>query len=311
MLRKVCRWLGGAIGYLLYGLTVLVILLWLLFPREAIRRFVEQSLHGAVPGVRWQIGALHLDLAGGLLLEVVEGYKPDDDSTRLLRMDTLIVQPLFLSSLRSGSPMARYSSAIGRGNLAGTVNWLSGERKLAVTGTVEDLKLTDAPVLDHLIGRAMQGTVSGVFEGNVRLSARELVSFQAEMRVDEGSVGLQQPILGHSDLPFTRVKVLLHGRDGVISMEQGEILSSLFDGRFAGKFSMQGGDLFNRLEVRGVLNPKNALFKWVDNAVALQAFRVQLKENALPFTITGGLMDPGIHFEEYAMQMQTLERELK
>lgn len=311
MLAKVCRWLGGAIGYLLYGLGVLTILLWLLFPRETIRRFVEQSLHGLGPDVRWQIGALRLDLPGGLHLEDIEGFGAEGETTRLLRIDRLTITPLLLPSLRIGTPSADYSLTIGKGSLSGTVRWQAGERKVSATGTARDVGLANAPLLGRLTGRVMEGTVSGLFEGEVRLPDRELLSLKGEMRVDEGRVGLQRSILGHRELPFSLIKAVVHGRDGVVNIEQGEVVSNLFDGRFAGTLSVQRDDLFDRLEVRGVLHPKNALFKWVDNGVALQAFRVQLKENTLPFTITGGLMDPGIHFEEYAMQMQTLERELK
>lgn len=311
MLKKVCLWLGGAIGYLLYGLTVLVILLWLLFPRETIRRFIEQSVHGLVPDVRWQIGRLRLDLPGGLLLEGIEGFGAEDDTTRLIRIDRLTIQPLFLPSLRIGSPSADYSVTMGKGSLTGTVRWLAGERRLSVTATARDVGLADVPLLGRLAGRVLEGTVSGVFGGDVRLPARELLSLQGEMRVDEGRVGLKRPILGHRELPFSLVKVNVHGRDGVVNIEQGEVVSNLFDGQFAGMFNVHRGELFDRLDVRGVLHPKNTLFKWVDNGAALQAFRVQLKENMLPFKIVGGLTDPGIHFEEYAMQMQTLERELK
>ena len=46
------------------------------------------------------------------------------------------------------------------------------------------------------------------------------------------------------------------------------------------------------------MQPKTKFFKGLDNTVALQAFRVQLKDNSLPFRISGDLSNPGIHYEE-------------
>lgn len=82
--------------------------------------------------------------------------------------------------------------------------------------------------------------------------------------------------------------------------------------RSRASLKLRGIDLaLSQLDLKGTMQPKTKFFKGLDNTVALQAFRVQLKDNSLPFRVSGDLSNPGIHFEEYSMHVQTLEKELK
>ena len=47
MLRKTLGWAGRSVGYLLYAIGLIAVLLWLLFPQEAVRRYLEASLNRA------------------------------------------------------------------------------------------------------------------------------------------------------------------------------------------------------------------------------------------------------------------------
>ena len=49
MLRKASGWLSSCIGYLLYAMGLLVVLLWLLFPKETMRRYLDESLNRVSP----------------------------------------------------------------------------------------------------------------------------------------------------------------------------------------------------------------------------------------------------------------------
>ena len=74
MLKKMCRWLGGQIGYLLYALALLVLLLWLLFPQEAFHRLLVQHINNAYPQLNWQMESMTLQMTKGLTLRGIEGY---------------------------------------------------------------------------------------------------------------------------------------------------------------------------------------------------------------------------------------------
>jgi type II secretion system protein N len=311
MLKKVCGWLGGGLGYLLYVTGVLVLLVWLLFPKEAMRRFVEESLGRACPELRWQAATVALEMPAGLMLRMIEGYGTREDKKPLVRVDVVTLQPQVVKSLRAGRVQVGYRMAIGKGSVVGWVRRQDGGEGLQAEGTVLDLKLADIPLLSRQLGRALQGTVSGTFSADVARTREAHFVLEARIQVENGRLGLKRPILSHRELSFSQGSVILRGHGETLQLEQGVVESELFDGRFSGTITMHGDPILSQIDVKGTMQPKNKFFKGLDNTVALQAFRMRLKEAPLPFRITGDLLNPGIHYEELAMLVQTLEKELK
>jgi hypothetical protein len=185
---------------------------------------------------------------------------------------------------------------------------IDGQKELHVEGAAQNFRLTDFPLLGRQLGRTLQGSVSGTFSGTIGPAKGEM---EARVQVENGRLGLKRPILGHTELPFSQGTFTLHGRGEKLELEQGRVESELFEGQFSGTITMHREPALSQLDVKGTMQPKTKFFKGLDNTVALQAFRVELKDNSLPFRISGDLSNPGIHFEEYSMLVQTLEKELK
>lgn len=313
MLKEAGRWLATGIGYLLYGTALLVVLLWLLFPKETVRRHLEESLGRACPGQRWQIGAVALDLSTGLTIRAIAGSETGKEDKPLVRIDTLTLRPHVIESLRAGKMQFGYRMGLGKGSIAGLMRLDGGYKKMHLEGTALDVSLEDIPLLSRRLGRTVQGLVSGTFTftGSTAPEGEHRIVLEAQVRVDNGRVGLKRPLLGHTELPFSQGTVILHGNNKTLQLEQGVVESELFDSRFSGMLTVHRDPGLSQLDVQGAMQPKSKLFRGLDNTVALQAFRVQLKENTLPFRISGELSNPGIHYQEFSMLVQNLEKELK
>lgn len=313
MLKIAGRWLATGIGYLLYGTALLVVLLWLLFPEETVRRHLEESLGRACPDQRWQVGAVTLDLSAGLTIRAIAGSERGKEDKPLVRIETLTLRPHVIESLRAGNMQFGYRMVLGKGSVAGLVRLDGGFKRGHLEGTVLDVSLEDVPLLSRRLGRTVQGLASGTFAitGSTALEKDNGIILEAQMQVDNGRVGLKRPLLGHAEVPFSRGTVVLHGQGERLQLEQGVVESELFDSRFSGVLTVHRELALSQLDVQGSLQPKNKLFRGLDNTVALQAFRVQLKENTLPFRISGELSNPGIHYQEFSMLVQNLEKELK
>jgi len=314
MLKKAWRWLATGIGYLLYGTALLVILLWLLFPQETVRRHLEESLGRVCPDQRWQVGAVALDLSAGLTIRAIAGSERGKEDKPLVRIETLTLRPQVIESLRAGNVQFGYRMGLGKGNVVGLVRLDGGDKRMHLEGTILDVSLEAIPLLSRCLGRTVQGVASGTFAitGSIAPGKENGIVLEAQVQVDNGRVGLKRPLLGHTELPFSRGTVVLHGQGETLQLEQGVVESELFASRFAGMLTVHRDPGLSQLDVQGAMQPKNKLFRGLDNNnLALQAFRVQLKENTLPFRISGELSNPGIHFEEYSMLIQTLEKELQ
>jgi len=311
MLKKAFGWLSGSIGYLLYVGGVVVLLLWLLFPKETVRRFLEDALTRLYPALGWQVGTVAVEMPGVLTLRAIEGFEKGEGKKSAVRIDVLTLQPRIFESLRAVQLQAGYRMAIGKGNVAGLIRMSGGQKGMQVEGTVRDIQLAEVPLLNRQLGRALHGSLSGSFTATVVPALAGKAVLEGRVKVENGRVGLKRPILSHTELPFSQGTVILHGRDETLRLEQGMVESDLFDGSFSGTITMRRDPVSSQLDLIGVMQPKNKFFKGLDNTVAVQAFRMQLKDQALPFRITGDLSNPGIHYEEFAMLFQTLEKELK
>ena len=305
------RRLGSVLGYGLFVAVVLAAMLRLLFPGEAVRHSFEAMLGRVWPELHWQVGGVALELPAHLTFRPIEGYANREDRTPLIRFERLSIQPHLLDSLRSWSGQVGFRLVAGKGSVAGTAQWQGGSEGGRIEGAIQDVSLTEFPWLSRQLGRSVQGTVAGTFTAEVRPTPPAVAALEARISVANGQLGLQRPILGHREIPFARASVVVHGQGETLTLEQGLLASNLLDSRFAGTVILGRDPVLWQIDVHGVAEPKEGFFKGLDNTVNLQAFRLQLKDHALPFSITGGLVNPGIHYGEYAMLVQTLEQELR
>jgi len=309
--KSALRWLGSVFGYALYGAGILLLLLWLLFPGEVVRHSFEEMLGRAWPDLSWQVGGVAVELPVHLTFRSIEGYAKKGDAVPLVRFERLSIQAHLLTSALSWSVQAGYRLVVGKGSVAGMARWQGARDGGRIEGTIQDVSLTAVPWIRRQLGRAMQGSVSGTFAADVQPASPPVVTLEARLNVVNGRLGLQRPILGYRELPFTRGMVTVRGQGETFVLTQGMVASHLFDSRFSGTVTLRRDSGLGHIDVQGAAELKDEFFRGLDNTVNLQAFRMQLKENALPFSIMGELVSPGIYYGEYATLVQNLEQELR
>ncbi len=96
-----------------------------------------------------------------------------------------------------------------------------------------------------------------------------------------------------------------------MTVAEGKIVSPLGDGWFNGLLGLQTDPAMSELDLRGGLHPKPAFFQGVEKTVALQSVQVALQEKSLPFSLSGTLLHPGLHFEDFALQISALNKEMR
>ncbi|NLX19863.1 MAG: type II secretion system protein GspN [Desulfobulbus sp.] len=307
-MKRIRRWLSAGIGYFLYVRGVLVLFLWLLFPQETLRRAIEVELERMWPASYWRIDSLAFALPANLMLHDVEGYDRTERNRRLLGIDriTLSLQPM--ESLRHRRLQAGFKVEMNRGKIDGFLSKVLSKDDVQMKGAFQAINTADLPFWHHALGREVQGIATGRF--SLQVQDRTLFSVDADLKVKDGRLGLKRPVLAHSELPFYEITVTLHSRDGELQVKDGVVRSVLFDGRFWGTISPQTHPMLSELDIEGDMEPRSDFFAGVKNTLAFEALHLQLKDKALPFRISGTLMDPGIHFQEYAILFQKLEQEL-
>jgi len=310
MLRKACKGLVAITGYLCYALVLLVLLLWLLLPKEAVKRSLVQYLNGTYPQLRWQVQSLNLHISEGVTLRGIEGYEVQDTKRPQVRVDFLTLRPDIAASLKTKRLQVEYRMVVAQGVIAGTVQWDGWNKGLEFKGSMQGVQLAECAVLSRKLERDLQGTASGTFRGTV-LATSGAGEMEANLSVDHGRLGLKRPVLNQRFLPFVRATVALSGRGGVLQLEQGAVDSELFNAQFSGAIMVNRNFVMSLLDIRGTMQPRPALFKDVDNPSILKVIRTQLKDSNVVFRVSGDLYNPGIYFEEFTQLFQSLETESK
>lgn len=304
------RWRHSA-GYLLYAVVAGAVSLWLLFPAESVQRLLVRALAGLVPGIEWRVGSVGLHLPFILRVAAVEGYTDVASGTPALRVDQLDLWPDLSSSFREQRPWFHYHLRIASGLVDGRVGQRQDKQGYSLQGTARSLQLERLPLLAQRLGRNIRGTVSASFEGEHCPGTGASCQWKVQCKLEQGRLAFVRPVLHHSEFPFSQVGMLLRGAGAKISIAEGKIASPWGDGWFNGTLQLAANPIQSQVELRGGLHPQPAFFEGVENTVALQSVRVELQEKPLPFSLSGTLHHPGIHFESLAMQMYALEKELR
>ena len=182
---------------------------------------------------------------------------------------------------------------------------------LILVGMMGSGKTTMGRMLARHLERELQGTVSAVFDGRVQPRSGAISELEAKLGVEQGRLGLKQPILAHTVLFFSHAEVIMRSRGEAIQLEQGLVDAELFSGQFVGEIMGLRDTGTDQLNIRGTMQPRPAFFKGLENSSLLKVIRTQLTERPVPFRISGDLQNPGIHFEEFSMLFQSLQRELQ
>lgn len=309
MLRKFGRWIVASLGYLFYTLVVLGACLWLLFPRDSLHRLLIRSLDTAFAPVQWRVGTLAFTLPMAVRLERVEGYGQGDENKPLVRIDSLVVTPDLREMVKTRQLKAAYQMTLAKGTVAGALAMRDRKSGLHFDGAMQEIQLTELSALTRPLQREVHGVAAGSFTGVLGLHPVAISELEAKVRVENGSLQLLKPVLGHVVLPFAQATANIALRGDRVQVASGVVNSPLFAGEFAGEVRLHQDIAASTIAVKGSLQPRPELFKEVTgNPAVLQVVRQRLQDRALPFRLSGDLRSPAIHFEEFAVLLETLEK---
>ena len=311
MITRALTWLLAKCGYVVYTLAALVLVLWLLFPKEKVQRLVVQGLNATMPNLVWQVQALDLGISTGVQLRSIEGFEPGNTTKPLVRIDALRFSPKVGESLKQRELLGQYEAQAAKGTIEGTLQYMPGNKMLAVTGKMQGLQLTEIELFSRLLQRNIQGAVAGTFEATTVRAENPQVDINAQLKAENGRVDLKQPVLGNTFIPYQQATVTIQIKDGKALIKDGTVASKLLAGTFAGEIRLRQELVASTISLKGSINPRPEFFKGMGNDTVIQNIRQQLKGKALTFQMSGTLQTPSIYFDEYAMLFETLSKERK
>ncbi len=302
------------IGYLLYAIVSLLVMLWLQFPAAAVKAKAESELNRLAPGLRWQIGSVGLALPADIRFSRITVSGEEKDSTPFV-ISSLSLRPDVAAWQKSGSWAALWQLDFGKlGDGSGRLALNKPRSGLDYSGELRAVKLdqpTLKPLLDEL-GRTMSGTLSASFSGKQDARLGLFAELKGEVRIEKGEVSLQEPVLGMERLAFDRLRSKVKSQGGTLLLEDGVLESKLLEADFSGDLRLTQPAASSLVRLKGGFKPRPEFLASLGGGpMAANLLKSQLQEGRLPFTITGTLSEPGIVFSglpaEFSRQLQRTE----
>lgn len=297
-MKRFFSWFASSLGYLLYTVAVVSVLLWWFFPAESARVWLEDRLNTEVPAVKWKVKGLALGWPLRLTVSDVRLLNKESEDEQVFRIDRVVLFPDFtkLHEIGKQVPLAYEAGLLG-GTIRGKMTLIEAENRLQGKGSAENVELSSLEPLWTKLNRNVTGRITAHFSHDLVWPDFNRGVVEADLRVDEGSVSLQQPVFNLTQFDFSSMSASLQLKDDVVTLASGKAVSKMLSAEYEGSVALQSPLSFSQIKLNGFLEPRPELLGRLQNNATIALIKNQLQENKLLFSITGTLMEPGIVFQ--------------
>lgn len=216
---KLKRYRSGA-GYVLVGICMLIAMLYLRFPSEALRDWLKTAAMTRYPGLQISIGAVRPSFPPGLGLENV-AVSLNEHAEALLQTNRLAVRPSGLNLLRGRLVLLTSAQGYG-GKLQSETAFsrFSLAGPFSLEATFRDLRVERSAWLREFLARQVTGVLRGHITFNGVVEALHNGTGTLDFTLANGSYPLLENIFGFEKLDFSRIDGKASFRGGTLRIAQ-------------------------------------------------------------------------------------------
>ncbi|MDZ7830567.1 MAG: type II secretion system protein GspN [Desulfobacterales bacterium] len=276
------------IGYIGYGLIILIAFLYLLFPSREIRDYLIQEAEKRVPGLSVGIGALAPSLPPGLKfseLDVSLQNRP------VFNASQMIVTPRYLS-LFAADKSFRLKGEVYQGTLSGDAAVATASKpQYSADIDFEGIQMNAIDPLKKLIPHQ----VFGAAQGEIKYSTQggPWGKGHAEVTVSGCRVVLKPSFFGIQELPLGKVKGVIEVKNRQAAIEEITIDGNQISGNAHGTIGLRRPLSQSTVQLEGTLKPHPSLIKELGRTVPSQLLSQRdIVDKGIPFRLSGTLDRP-------------------
>jgi type II secretion system protein N len=285
------------LGYLIYFICITAVLLYCLFPSDAVVDYLQVKAQSLNPSLSISIDRIKPWPLLKLRFTNVQVLQRGQPEIKLFEAETLVVRPhvgSFLKGTRSCNfGCAAYGGAIkGKASLNGSAaNPLNAEVEL------EAIRIGEYKDLRNLIGRSVDGVLSGTI--SYAGPGQEVLNGagEANLRLVDGRIELLSPLLTLESIEYSEVTIAMVLNRKRINLTRVNLEGPMLKGTVSGIIRLQAELETSNLDLKGTIEPFPGLFEQAEGAQSVaKFFRGRLRQGALPFRIRGTIAHPRITF---------------
>ncbi len=297
-------------GYFLYTLVVLLLMLWLQFPAAAVKAKAEAELNRLLPAFTWQIGSISLTFPADICFRQIS-ISQKKEKEPLFTVESLNLRPDLAGWQKTGQWSVLYYLRLLDGNISGKLSLTKEKTGLQYSGEINKLRL-DNPGLKKLLAgydRKVSGTLSGSFIGRQDKQQGLFAVMEGNLTVRNGAISLQEPVLGMEELAFETISSKLSKQANLLHLQNGKLASKLLAAEFSGSLRLREPVFLSSVNVQGAFIPRPEFLASLGNPMLVNMLKRQLQQDKMPFSVSGTLKEPGIHFKGLPSNFNSLLRD--
>jgi len=189
--------------YLSYLIAIFIFFLYILFPSDAVKKYVEQKIGDIHPGLTVSIDHLNPAFPPGIRLNTVSFYYI---RSLLLDAETIKIAPGILSIFSSKKAFSFKSNAYeGIINGKAVIDRKAG--RIKIDSNLSGIQIKDIPVIQIPAGMEKYD-ISGILGGKVTYSnnkGSDMV-MGVKLGISDCRIKLKEPVFNHESFTFSNVK---------------------------------------------------------------------------------------------------------
>jgi type II secretion system protein N len=277
------------IGYIVFTAIMVVVFLYMLFPKDPLRAYIQTQIQRNLPDVSVEIGQVSPAFPPGLnLIDIL----CERDELPLVSASRATIRPALLHILGS-EKVVNFAVDTSEGHIDGQGIVQTGKQgELSVKADIDKIALQEIAGLRALSDYEISGLLSG--QVNFKTLPGRSGNGNADLVVTEAKLDLTNPLFGIEALSFTSIEAQLNLSTRRLQLRRCNLRGNEVDGSISGSVMLRTPMNQSRLNLSGVLQPHAEFMATLQRTIPVALLGGNnLGQKGLPFRITGTFEKPG------------------
>lgn len=285
------KWLG----YGVYVVLVTVMLLYYLFPAQAVEEFLDNSVSRINPGFAFKAEKIGPGIPPGLRITTGTIYLDNTSGPAVFKADSFFIGPQILKLIKGAYNFDLEGRAYS-GDMNGTLHFTGEGQDITSEIAFRDFALAEYDFLAEKFQHRLTGSLSGeIVYSNSADTAGE--SGKVDLRLSDGLLQFQAPIFNIPSVDLQSIKLEAELSRREITIIKAELAGPEVNGSMTGSIQLQKDMGQSQLNLKGTLEPLAEFYKnHPEIRELLKTMKKRVKRGEYSFTITGTLGNPKFNF---------------
>ena len=282
------KWLG----YTLYVVLVTVVLLYFLFPAQAVEEFLDNGISRINPEFVFEAEKIGPWIPAGLQITAGKIYLGNPSGAAVFKTDSLNIMPHILKLVKGAYSFDLDGEAY-KGDINGTLHFTGEEKNIASEIVFRDFVLAEYDFLTEKFKHRLIGRLSGEIVYSNESVGTAGGSGKADLRLSDGQLQFQAPVFNISSLDLQSIKLEAELSRRGRTIIKAQLEGPEVNGSMTGSIQLQKDIGLSQLNLKGTLEPQAEFYKnHPEIRELLKAMKTRVKRGEYFFTVTGTLGDP-------------------